>query len=401
MLFYTMNSKIFRLILLVVISTYANSGIHSQVTIGNDEAPVAGALLQLKEQANITNGAANSLKGLGMPRMYLNSLTNLNDIDPTNTARPDRDEHVGLMVYNTNGCVNPLDGYEGLYVWDGTKWDMIGAPSMSSNVQIYQDQDGNDFKAATFGPAGTWMVENLRVSKYATNVTGQPALTLGLPLGKPTTSNYAYPAPSGDGKNAAYVTKQPSLGYLYNWRAASARATDVETTDDNSSTQAQYQGICPNGWHLPSDYEWNQLEQQIANNPQLYSKYPAGTATNWNTAWATTTSTRPTTITNPAVGYANSLLSTCPPVDFVAGSTKMYGQSLPATKGGFHVVLAGYSAQESSYSVNSYGTIGEYWTSSSQSSSGSWIRIFVQGEGGIRRNTTYRNFMISVRCKKN
>lgn len=42
-------------------------------------------------------------------------------------------------------------------------------------------------------------------------------------------------------------------GVLYNWRAAMADAT---ASDANPSG---VQGICPTGWHLPSDAEWRQL----------------------------------------------------------------------------------------------------------------------------------------------
>jgi len=51
----------------------------SQVTIGNTEKPVEGALLQLKNIDRKTNGEANSTKGLMLPRVLIKDI---NKLDP-------------------------------------------------------------------------------------------------------------------------------------------------------------------------------------------------------------------------------------------------------------------------------------------------------------------------------
>jgi hypothetical protein len=99
---------------------------HAQVTIGSDEKPGDGFLLQLKDKANVQDDALNASKGLGLPRV---SLTNLNELYPmfsdsdTNYQGTNKDKmkktHVGLMVYN----VSTASSFEeGIYVWDGAKW---------------------------------------------------------------------------------------------------------------------------------------------------------------------------------------------------------------------------------------------------------------------------------------
>lgn len=91
-----------------------------------------------------------------------------------------------------------------------------------------------------------WMKENLRTTHYADG-TAIPAGT--------TTSYSAYRyAPNNDESNVA------TYGYLYNWPAVMHGAT---SSSDNPSN---VQGICPAGWHMPSDAEWTQLTTYVYNN---------------------------------------------------------------------------------------------------------------------------------------
>jgi uncharacterized protein (TIGR02145 family) len=58
----------------------------------------------------------------------------------------------------------------------------------------------------------------------------------------------------GTSISAAKATENyATYGVLYNWTAA---MNGAESSDANPSG---VQGICPDGWHLPSDAEWKQL----------------------------------------------------------------------------------------------------------------------------------------------
>jgi uncharacterized protein (TIGR02145 family) len=48
-------------------------------------------------------------------------------------------------------------------------------------------------------------------------------------------------------------------GRLYNWATAMALPSSCNSSDCASQVQAEHQGICPSGWHLPSDDEWQIL----------------------------------------------------------------------------------------------------------------------------------------------
>ena len=109
------------------------------------------------------------------------------------------------------------------------------------------DIDGNTYPVVSIG-GQCWMAENLRTTRYRDgaeipNVTDTTAWTA---LGTGAWSNY-----NNDTVNDALY------GQLYNWFAAS----DVR--------------ICPQGWHVPTDADWQALELSLGMLPTELS------ATSW------------------------------------------------------------------------------------------------------------------------
>ena len=51
-------------------------------------------------------------------------------------------------------------------------------------------------------------------------------------------------------------------GYLYNWPAV------MHGESSSSTNPSGVQGICPNGWHVPSDAEWVRLFIYVSSQPQ-------------------------------------------------------------------------------------------------------------------------------------
>mgnify|MGYP002621864082 CR=1 FL=1 len=102
------------------------------------------------------------------------------------------------------------------------------------------DIDGNVYQTVRLGKQ-CWMRENLRVTHYA---DGTP-----LKLGAVTDESapfYYYPGGSSDNVGR--------YGLLYSWHTALHGAGPTE--DEPSGVQ----GLCPDGWHLPSNFEWMGLE---------------------------------------------------------------------------------------------------------------------------------------------
>lgn len=98
-------------------------------------------------------------------------------------------------------------------------------PDIPENTVL--DVQGNTYPTVKIGTQ-TWMQQNLRATVA--------------PDGTPVTS-YVY---NNDEENSK------TYGRLYSWDAAM-----------NGSTQEGAQGLCPAGWHIPSDGEWKVLEMYL------------------------------------------------------------------------------------------------------------------------------------------
>lgn len=101
------------------------------------------------------------------------------------------------------------------------------------------DRDNNVYNTVQIGWQ-CWMKENLRTTQYANGVF--------IPLGTDTSTVAAYRYnPNNSANNVS------TYGYLYNWKAV------MRNSSSSNTNPSGVQGICPNGWHVPSDAEWEQL----------------------------------------------------------------------------------------------------------------------------------------------
>lgn len=116
--------KIFKQLFLLLLALFLTATAYAQVTIGSGLKPKDGAILDLKQEHK-PDGSANSKKGLGMPRVALLALDQLEPCAETNVAN--MKAHVGLMVYNTNDNTSTIATLrEGMYLWDGQNWMPVG-----------------------------------------------------------------------------------------------------------------------------------------------------------------------------------------------------------------------------------------------------------------------------------
>lgn len=123
------------------------------------------------------------------------------------------------------------------------------------------DYDGNTYNTVQIGTQ-CWMKENLRVKHYA-NGNGI-VFGGGLPsLSTETEKRYYYPNNNNNNENV--------YGLLYNWIAA------MNGSDTSNTIPSGVQGICPTGWHLPSDAEFQTLVGYLYAN----SEYSCGLNQNY------------------------------------------------------------------------------------------------------------------------
>ena len=131
------------------------------------------------------------------------------------------------------------------------------------------DYDNNTYNTVKIGNQ-CWMKENLRTTHYSNGTS------IALGSSTSTTTAYRY-YPDNNSSNVS------TYGYLYNWKAV------MGSSSSSSANPSGVQGICPTGWHVPSDAEWTQLtdyvgsqtQYQCDNSSQNIAKALAST-TGWN-----------------------------------------------------------------------------------------------------------------------
>ncbi|MBN1416909.1 MAG: hypothetical protein JW973_17560 [Bacteroidales bacterium] len=104
-------------------------------------------------------------------------------------------------------------------------------------------RDGNHYNAVKIGNQ-IWMAENL---KYLPSVAGPGTSSQTTPC------YYVYGYDGTTVNDAKAVSNYTTYGVLYNWPAA--MAGEASSTSNPSGVQ----GVCPAGWHLPSNTEWTEL----------------------------------------------------------------------------------------------------------------------------------------------
>ena len=212
------------------------------------------------------------------------------------------------------------------------------------------DIDGNVYNTVQIGNQ-CWMKENLRTTKYADGTT--------IPMG--STYSYTEPyryAPHNETSNVA------SYGYLYNWPAV------MHGASSSAANPSGVQGVCPNGWHVPSDAEWTQLTDYVSSQ----SQYVCGEGSSYIAKALAST-----------IGW-NSSTETC-----TVGNNP---SSNNAT--GFSALPAGY------YNYGYYIDFGGYayfWSATKDNDGYAYFRYLYYGYAYVSWNgTNGRSDAFSVRC---
>lgn len=141
---------------------------------------------------------------------------------------------------------------------DGTTLAKVGESAITNPSSVTIDgrefqriadtRDGSVYKIVTINTQ-TWMAENL---KYLPDIHIKTNGSL---------TDYRYYVYNYDGTDVAAakaceyngVNIYQTYGVLYNWPAAMAGAASSD------GKPSDVQGVCPDGWHLPSDEEWKLL----------------------------------------------------------------------------------------------------------------------------------------------
>lgn len=251
---------------------------------------------------------------------------------------------------------NPTSGYY-TYVSDSTGSNFILSGDLSNSSLSYNnktgyatgavDVDGNHYGAVTIG-IQTWMTSNLMTTHYRDGT----AITRGSTVADWDGADHGYYAYPSNASNTAEETlvniQSNKLGFVYQWSAAT-----------------NPKGICPSGWHVPSDAELCTLEQSVD------SSITCG-----STAWR---------------GANGGLLLK------EAGSTHWNSGNLGTNASGFSALAAGFRGSVGQFG---YRNSSIYLWSSTASGVSAWYRQLYYSFATVWRDTALQAIGYSVRCLK-
>ena len=192
------------------------------------------------------------------------------------------------------------------------------------------DIDGNVYKTVTIG-SQVWMAENLKTTKFR-NGDPIPLITDAAAWASSTTG--AYCNYDNDEANAEVY------GRLYDWKSAN-----------------DPRGICPEGWHIPTDAEWGTLIAFLGGDAVAGGKLKEKGTVHWNS---------PNNQASDTVGFTA----------LPAGERRATGQ---------YIYLKQY---------------GCWWSSTETDDLNAWIRYISNSTYYITRQIYSKKYAYSVRCIK-
>jgi uncharacterized protein (TIGR02145 family) len=289
----------------LIISLFGYS--FAQVGINNDNsAPDNSAMLEVK----------STTKGFLPPRM---TTAQRNAI--TSPAE-------GLVIYNTDD--------KSLNMYNGTSWGFTNSFICGNS---FSDPRNNKVYATIQIGTQCWMDKNMNIGTKISGITGQ--------TNNSTIEKYCY------GDDEANCTAN---GGLYQWAEMVQYLNGAtNATSWSPVPTGNVQGICPTGWHIPTDAEWTTLTTYLGGESVAGGKLKETGITHW---------------TAPNTGATNET--------------------------GFTAVPAGYRYFDGSF--YDIGYYGRWWSSSEGGTYYAWYRSTNYNSCNVDRIGDDKNYGFSVRC---
>jgi uncharacterized protein (TIGR02145 family) len=202
-------------------------------------------------------------------------------------------------------------------------------------------RDSNVYKTIKIGNQ-VWMSENLRYLPIITS--SETGSTL-------TQYYYVYDYNGTVVSDAKAITNYTNYGVLYNWPAAMNGAIS------SKANPSGVKGVCPSGWHLPSDAEWTQLINYLGGSSDAGGKLKEKKTTHWNS---------PNTKAN--------------------------------NKSGFTALPGGYRNDKGVFDRIGYS--GNWWSATERDTVNAWYRIMLFDDSEIYGPSFKKELGLSVRCVK-
>ncbi len=273
---------------------------------------------------------------------------NTDGTDPDGSAMLDvKSTDKGFLpprVANVNDVSNPVAGLQVydqsvncMRYYNGTVWsECMGKTFICGDVLI-DPRDGQSYATVQIGTQ-CWMAENLNVGIM---IQGGEEMTNNVTIEK-----YCY------NNELDSCTK---YGGLYQWD----EMMQYVTTEG-------VQGVCPTGWHLPSDDEWKTMEMHLGMSQAQTD------ATGWR-----------------GTDEGGKLKET--------GTTHWQSPNTGATNtSGFTALPGGYRGDNGSF--YDLGSHGIWWSATAIGSTYAWYRFLYNNNVKVYRYDNYEGNGFSVRC---
>ena len=268
----------------------------------------------------------------------------------------------------------PLDEGAGGAISDKSGQSNDGFFNFSCGINTVTDIEGNEYNTIVVG-SQCWMKENMRTTKYPDggDIEKGPAGAGAAGWNDITTAYYSC-LPTDD------CPAKATLGLLYQWKAAmNGAATCNGTGESQPQCATPVQGICPDGWHIPSHYEYTKLERQICSDNSesdctvfTYDLLGAG---NW-------------------FGYSEGS-DMAADVDDEGWNAGNLRNSPHFSSSGLDIPASGYRDTDGNYLNRGDDT---YLWSSTESGDNAWKRTLNHTESQVYRNYNNKALGFSVRC---
>ena len=202
-------------------------------------------------------------------------------------------------------------------------------------------RDNNHYNAIKIGNQ-IWMAENLAYLPSVNQVADGSEDAAG-------SYYYVYGYDGTVVADAKATTNYATYGVLYNWTAAMAGSAS------SSANPSGVQGVCPTGWHLPSDAEWTELTDYLGGQSIAGGKLKETGTTHWN---------------SPNTGATNET--------------------------GFTALPGGYRGNNGAF--DNIGNNGNWWSATESNPINAWFRSIGYNTSSVGRNYLNKVWGISVRC---
>ncbi|MCQ2369468.1 MAG: hypothetical protein MJ007_03200 [Paludibacteraceae bacterium] len=220
---------------------------------------------------------------------------------------------------------------------------------MAQNTTV-KDCQGHVYPVVKIGNQ-YWMAENLQCTKYDTQ--SEMAGKTIIEIDDETDDPYYIDCRNVETDYSDNLTnaQRGKLGLVYNWNAVMGY-TGTAASKQTGMYSGKRQGICPNGWHVPNNSEWNTL----ANNCGGASV--AGTKLKSSTGWC-------------------------------------YGGNTGTNDFGFSALPAGYAAWAN---LGGVGSGCFFWSADAKDTDMAYVYVLHYKSTKLGVDYNYKNDARSVRC---